>query len=208
VAEETVILVHGLYLNGADMVLLGRRLGQAGFRTQLFSYPGLQSTPQENALKLQSFSESIPGMVLHYVCHSLGGLVVRHLFNSYPRQRPGRIVTLGTPHTGSSAALQLQQHLPGRLLLGKSIKHGLTGDVPPWNSTHPLGSIAGSLRLGFGMIIPGIPRPNDGTVAVVETRLPGMADHITLPISHFGMLLSKSVARQTIHFLQHGRVKH
>lgn len=206
--EETVVLVHGLYMNGMDMGLLYRRLEHAGFNTLRFSYHSLQNTPLENALALQTYVEKIHSPVIHYVCHSLGGLVIRQLFHNYPEQRPGRIVTLGTPHSISSAAQRLNQSSPGRMLLGKSIKQGLLGDVPPWRNSHEFGVIAGTLRLGLGMFIPGIPRPNDGTVAVAETRLDGMTDHITLPVSHFGMLISKTVARQSIHFLQHGRFQH
>ncbi len=207
-SQEMVVLVHGLYLNGADMTLLGRRLEKSGFKTRQFSYPSLKATPRENAIDLRTFVDAIPGPVIHFVCHSLGGLVVRHLFDAYPEQRPGKVVTLGSPHTGSSAALRLLRHLGGRFLLGKSIQQGLKGDLPPWRSSHELGSIAGTLRLGLGMIIPGIPRPNDGTVAVSETRIAGMTDHIALPVSHFGMLLSQQVAGQVSCFLRHGCFKH
>lgn len=205
---ETVILVHGLYMNGMDMSLLRKRLDHAGFNTLRFSYHSLKNTPLENALALQSFVETIQSPVMHFVCHSLGGLVIRHLFHNYPEQRPGRVVTLGTPHTSSSAALRLYESSHARWVLGNSAKSGLLGDVPPWRNTHELGVIAGTLRLGLGMFVPGIPRPNDGTVAVAETRLDGMADHITLPVSHFGMLLSSAVARQTIHFLRNGHFQH
>jgi len=208
VAEEAVVLVHGIYMNGLDMSLLRRRLEHAGFSALRFSYHSLKNTPLENALALQGCIEKISNPVIHYICHSLGGLVVRQLFHLYPEQRPGRIVTLGTPHSTSSAAQKLNQFAPGRMLLGKSTRYGLLGDAPPWHNSHELGVIAGTLRLGFGMFIPGIPRPNDGTVAVAETRLDGMTDHIILPVSHFGMLISSVVARQAIHFLQHGHFLH
>lgn len=206
--EETVVLVHGIWTNGLDMGLLRKRLGNADFTTLQFSYRSVHSTPIENAMDLQAFREKIKNPVIHYVCHSLGGLIVRHLFNEYPDQPPGRIVTLGTPHTPSSAARQLARFSPGRMLLGRSTLQGLLGNVPPWHNSHELGVIAGRLRLGMGMFIPGIPKPNDGTVAVEETRLEGMTDHITLPVSHFGMLMSARVAQQTIHFLNHGGFIH
>lgn len=190
-------------MKGLDMGLLRRRLNNAGFKPQQFSYHSMRSAPIENAMDLQNFSEKIDSPAIHYVCHSLGGLIIRHLFNEYPDRPPGRIVTLGTPHTGSSAARQLARYSPGRLILGRSTLQGLIGNVPPWRNSHELGVIAGTLQLGMGMFIPGIPRPNDGTVAVEETRLEGMTDHITLPVSHFGMLLSKTVAQQTINFLKH-----
>jgi pimeloyl-ACP methyl ester carboxylesterase len=202
--EETVILIHGIWTNGLDMCLLKNRLGRAGFYTRIFSYPSVRSSPSGNASDLQNFTERISSPVLHYVCHSLGGLIIRHLFHNYPEQRPGRVVTLGTPHNTSSAAKQLSQSGTGRFLLGHSIVGGLLGEVPPWCNSHEIGVIAGKLRLGLGMFVPGIPQPSDGTVAVAETRLDGMTDHIVLPVSHFGMLLSRQVVKQARHFLRHG----
>lgn len=206
--KETVVLVHGIYMNGMDMFLLKQRLQNAGYTTCQFSYHSLLSTPAENALDLHAYTEKMQSPVIHYVCHSLGGLVVRHLLNLYRDLKPGRIVTLGTPHTCSSAAKTLQQFPPGKFILGQSTRQGLEGNVPPLPAGRELGSIAGTMRLGLGLLIPGIPKPNDGTVAVVETRFDGMKDHIVLPVSHFGMLLSRVVARQVIHFLEYGFFKH
>lgn len=204
--DEIVVLVHGLWMNGLDMSLLRHRIEAAGYPVRRIVYPSLKQCPAENARLLQSLIAGINTSRLHFVAHSLGGLVIRHLFYLYPEQPPGHIVTLGTPHQSSSAARQLQKIRSGRLLLGKSVENGLLGQAPPWrDQLHPLGVIAGTLRLGMGMIVPGVPRPNDGTVAVAETRLDGMADHISLPVSHFGLLLSRNVADQTLHFLHHAR---
>ena len=206
--EETIILVHGIWMNGLEMRLLKKRLSNAGYATRQFSYHSVRSSPIENAIELQAFAQMIDSPTIHYVCHSQGGLIVRHLFHKYPNQSPGRIVTLGTSHRPSSAARQLSRIMPGRVLLGQSVQSGLLGNVPPWLGSHDLGVIAGSLRMGIGMLIPGIPKPSDGTVAIEETQLDGMADHIILPVSHFGMLLSSRVAKQTIHFLSNGFFKH
>lgn len=202
------MLVHGLWMNGLDMILLGRRLSLAGFTVRRFRYPSVKACPADNAVGLQEFTRRMETGKLHFVCHSLGGLVVRHLFHLFPGQRPGRVVTLGTPHQSSQAANILSRRQAGRRLLGRSLEGGLLGNAPPWAGTHELGVIAGNLRLGMGMIIPGIPQPSDGTVAVAETRLAGMADHIVLPVSHFGMLFAGSVAGQTIRFLHTGRFDH
>jgi len=206
--KETVVLVHGLWMNGLEMSLLGKRLSRAGFHTRRFKYPSVNSGPHDNASALQELVQIIDSNKLHFVCHSLGGLVIRHLFHRYPDQRPGRIVTLGTPHRFSRAAKYLADRDTGRRMLGHSMKGGLLGNVPAWSGSRDLGVIAGCLRFGLGMIIPGIPRPNDGTVAVSETRLAGMTDHIVLPVSHFGLLISGAVADQSICFLQTGRFNH
>ena len=202
--KETVILVHGIWVNGLDMILLRKQLEHAGYDTRRFSYHSVRSTPVENALALQTFSETVKSTVIHYVCHSLGGLVVRHLFYNYPQRTPGRVVTLGTPHNASSAARALTRFAPARLLFGRSTHQGLVGNVPPWRGTHEIGVIAGTVRFGLGLLVSGVPEPNDGTVAVSETILKGMTDHITVSTSHTGMLFSKAAADQTIHFLKNG----
>jgi pimeloyl-ACP methyl ester carboxylesterase len=202
---ESLILVHGLWFNGMDMSLLGRRLRRAGYDVHRFSYRSVRNTPRENAVLLEAFAAALDAPVIHFVAHSLGGIVVRHLFHNYPDQRPGRVVTLGTPHRPSSAASNLLRWSTGPIMLGESIREGLLGGAPPWPADRELGSIAGDLRLGLGLIVPGIAQPSDGTVAVDETILPGMTDHVTLPVSHFGMLLSRRVFRETEQFLRHGR---
>ena len=191
-------------MNGLDLSLLRKRLVDAGYEVLRFSYHSVRSTPVENALALQTFSETVKSPVIHYVCHSLGGLIVRHLFYNYPQRAPGRVVTLGTPHNASGTAWALTRFAPVRLLLGRSTHQGLLGDVPPWRGTHEIGVIAGTVRFGLGLLVPGIPAPNDGSVAVSETMLSGMADHITVPSSHTGMLFSRTVADQTIYFLRNG----
>ena len=206
--NEIVVLVHGLWVNGLEMGWLRRCLESAGYQAVQFSYPSITNTPFENAMDLNAMAERLPAETVHFVGHSLGGIVIRHLFYHFPRQRPGRIVTLGTPHNGSAAAAGLASFLPGRLLLGKSLLHGLLGPLPPWNGEHELGSIAGTVRLGLGLLIRGIPRPSDGTVAVVETRLTGISNHIELPVSHTSMLFSRAVARQVCQFLQNGSFQH
>jgi hypothetical protein len=69
----------------------------------------------------------------------------------------------------------------------------------------PLGIIAGTQPLGVGQILAQFQEDSDGTIAVSETRLPGATDHLVLPVSHLGMLVSPRVARETGMFLQQGR---
>ncbi len=204
---QTVVLVHGLYMHGACMVLLARRLSRQGYRTRLFTYPSLRQTLADSALALATLVRSAETPVVHLVAHSMGGLLVRHLFACAPALPPGRVVTLGTPHQGSCVARKLGA---GRLrfILRHGLERGLSGDLPPWPADRELGSIAGTLNVGLGRLFGPAPAPADGTVTVAETRLTGMHDHICLPISHTGMLLSPLVAEQVGAFLATGRFIH
>ncbi len=162
----------------------------------------------DSAVRLQVFLQEVDTPVVHFVGHSLGGLVIRRLFNDFPDQRPGRIVTLGTPHQGSRIARTLGSHSASRWILGRSLEGGLLGELPPWSGERELGSIAGTMSIGSAWVVPGLPSPNDGTVAEVETQLSNMADHVTVRTSHMGLLLSSEAARQVCAFLRTGRFLH
>lgn len=199
----SVVLVHGLWMTGWDMYLLGRRLTRCGFRVYRFHYPSHRSALRENAELLNRFLAAVPGSTVHLVGHSLGGLVIRRLFLDYPHQRPGRVVTLGTPHRTSRTAQRLRRAGWGRWALGQSLA-ALTSALPYWDVPRDLGSLAGCRPLGMGRLLRCLPEGNDGTVAVDETVLPG-AQHIVIPASHMGMLLARRTAQEVCRFLANGR---
>ncbi len=200
--SSSIVFIHGLWMNGIDMTLLQNRFKKAGYSSSRFRYKSINTTPVDNAHKLAEYINQIESDQIHFVCHSLGGLVLRHCLNLHPLDKPGNIVMLGTPNQTSIAAKTLSSWPGGSLLLGKSVDNGLLGPLPAWSGKQNIGVVAGDLRLGMGLIIPNIPTPSDGTVSVAETRLAGMRDHITLHASHFGLLLSKETFIQAKHFIE------
>jgi len=202
--KEAVILVHGLWTNGLEMWRLRQQLASAGYDCYLFHYSSMRSTPEENAKRLNDYAKSLSAPIVHFVCHSLGGLVVLHLFDQFPTQKPGRIVLLGTPVNGSAVAQRLYKNTLTRWLLGRS-GEGLLGERPNWFNWRDLGIIAGTLPIGAGILLGGLSGPNDGTVAVDEAVLSGATDFITLPVSHTGLLYSEQVAIQVVTFLRAGK---
>jgi pimeloyl-ACP methyl ester carboxylesterase len=203
--KEAVILVHGIWMNGAEMWRLRQRLQQAGYECHQFKYPCLKKTPEENADALHRFVSDIDAKVLHFVCFSLGGVVLLHLFDQYLIKRPGRIVFLGAPVNGSEVAQRLYRSRLTRWSLGKSVHRGLLGDRPVWMKWRDIGIIAGTIPLGVGLIVGGLRMPHDGTVSVDETCLGGATDSITYPASHLGLLYSQQVAMQVMTFLRAGK---
>lgn len=200
-----VVVVHGLWMTGIDMLLLRRRLRRCGYEVVQFTYPTMRNSIDANAACLQEFTRSFDqDATIHFVGHSLGGLVILRLFQDFPARHPGRIVLLGTPCAGSHVARRLTESL-GRWPFGRSLDQGLLSDAHCWNGGRELGVISGNLRMGGGLIVRDLPLPNDGTVAVQETYLSGMTEHITLPVSHTGLLFSKKVTQQTCAFLKTGR---
>ena len=202
---EAVVFIHGLFMNGWDMAFMRNRIEDAGFVAHQFSYSSTVSSIDEVVQELYDFVEEIDAGKIHYVGHSLGGLVIRHFLHAYPKSPKGRVVTLGTPHQGSGAAHVINQFNLGSMFLGESLNSGLLGNTPDWAGKRELGSIAGDVGIGMGMMFSGLDSPNDGTVSVEETLLENSSDHIQLSVSHTGLVLSKTAADETLNFLKKGQ---
>ncbi|WP_372591897.1 esterase/lipase family protein [Guyparkeria sp.] len=199
--RQTVVLLHGLWMGRWAMLPLGHRLKRAGFHVRHFGYPTRAPLPRD-ADRLDEWLEELGAV--HFVAHSLGGLVLAHLFDRHPDrlEQTDRIVLLGSPLAGSVVARRVGDTLIGRWTLNGSLERGLSGDVPAWRAPRTL-MIAGTRPIGPGRLIPRtLSGPSDGTVAVTETRDPALAEHRSLPVNHFGMLLSRRVADEAIAFLQ------
>jgi len=206
VARETVVLVHGLWMTGSESGLLRSRLElDYGFAPTQFSYPTVEAGLEDNIRLLHEFIRAAEGETLHVVGHSLGGLLALHTLTRFPDPRPGRIVCLGSPLRGSLAARAMALLPFGNEILGATIRDAvLSGGLTEYRGSREVGVIAGTLGMGLGVVIESLPVPNDGTVAVEETRLPGIKDHLEIEVSHMGLLTSPLVVSQTAYFLRHG----
>jgi pimeloyl-ACP methyl ester carboxylesterase len=202
---DTVVLVHGLWVHGIAMELMRRRVVRGGYRALAYSYPSVRLTLTENAARLARYLGELSASRLHLVGHSLGGLIVLRALELAPSLPPGRVVLCGTPFGESYAARRLGRWPGGRTALGRSLAEWLGPAQSRPAPGRETGVIAGSSPFGLGrLVVPDLPRPSDGVVSVEETRLPGMRDHVVLPVSHSGMLISRAVARQICAFLRDG----
>jgi pimeloyl-ACP methyl ester carboxylesterase len=192
-------------MNGMEMSLLRHRLNRFGYRPWSFRYASTRLDLTEIATRLNTFVEQVPAQTIHFVGHSLGGLVVLKLFEAFPGQRPGRIVALGTPYHGSETARRFMRFPGSQHLIGPSIAQLLKGNIPAWSGERDLGVIAGTLNFGLGRLIGAVCNLGDGTIRLEETRIPGVCDFTTLRVSHMGLVLSRKVAMEVYHFLEHGR---
>ncbi len=199
---EPVVLLHGVWMRSPALLMLSSRLRARGFEPIRFDYASLFRTPSKSmeklAMKLYSFGNS----PVHLVGHSLGGLMAVETLNRYQKLPPGRVVCLGSPLAGSATARVLhEKHLS--FMTGKSgplLRGGLV-QVP---EDREVGMIAGAKGRGLGQIVRKFDGLHDGTVAVWETRIPGLREHLVVPVSHTGLVFSKEVAEHTANFLQDG----
>jgi pimeloyl-ACP methyl ester carboxylesterase len=203
-----VVLIHGLWMGAPACALLARWLRAHGHAVVSFPYRSVRKTLEESAAHLHAFVQARAPALVHLVGHSLGGLVALRAAAQHPDLPVGRIVLLGSPCNGCAAAEQLLPQTRGRWLVGNA----LPGWRPVWGEAAAqrceIGAIAGNRRLGLGMLVVRLDGPNDGVVRVAETWLPGFTDHVVLPVTHSGMLVSRAVAEQAAAFLEQGRFVH
>jgi pimeloyl-ACP methyl ester carboxylesterase len=196
-----VILLHGLWMPGASMQWFASKLSAAGFAPDIFSYHSVADGPDTAVPRLV---EQIGDAPADIVAHSLGGLIALQALCDCPDLNVGRVVCLGSPLTGSGAATGMLRWAPAAAMLGRSatlLQHGL----PCWEGRAEVGVIAGCVPHGLGALLAGFDGDHDGTVAVDETRLAGVSDHVVIEASHSGLLFSAEALEQTVAFLRSGR---
>jgi pimeloyl-ACP methyl ester carboxylesterase len=203
------ILVPGLWQSGLELFVMKRRLQADGaLRALFFSYPTVVGTMSNHVRRLIDCARAHQAEQLHFVGHSLGGLVVLRALEVTDDLPPGRAVLLGSPLQGSRTAQSLARLPFGRALLGGALTQECIDWSPrEWSGRREVGVIAGSMGFGVGRLLANLDDAHDGTVMVEETRLPGAKDHLVVAASHTGLLLSAQVAEQTRYFLERGTFK-
>lgn len=193
-------------MRGASMIKLQRRLERLGYSVHPFDYSSVRGAFDDNVAALERFVAAVPGDVVYLVGHSLGGVLIRAVLERGVLPRVQRVVCLGSPLRGSRTARRVGRLPGGNIIAGRTLlEHCGRGGFSAWNPGVEAGGIAGNLAFGAGLLVGPFGEPNDGTVAVAETLVPGLADHIVLRVSHVALLWSTRVAVQLEHFLAHGR---
>lgn len=200
--NEAVVLIHGIWMKGPELLYLHFKLWRQGYRVYQFHYSSLFKTPEQNAEKLNKFVDKINEPTIHFIAHSLGGIVVTHFLNNYECNKAGKVVFIGTPINGSALAKHIQGNMFLKYLLGKSVVKGLVNETPKWLSQRMLCVIAGTKKIGLGMILARneMQQENDGTVNLDETKIDLAEEFYVAPHSHFLMLWSSDVAKKISDF--------
>ncbi|MCP1851050.1 MULTISPECIES: alpha/beta fold hydrolase [unclassified Bradyrhizobium] len=209
---DGVVLLHGISRTARSFRRMELALRAAGFATLNLDYDSrrkpLDALAEDIHLSLDQFARSLDGSV-HFVCHSMGGLLARVYLARHRPARLGRVVMLGTPNGGSEIADRLKYLAAYRAYFGPAGQQLVTRRdaatsalLPPLD--YSAGIIAGN-RSVYPITSMALPRPHDGRVSVTNTRLEGMADHIVIRTSHPWLVRNKEAIAQTIAFLQEGK---
>ena len=197
-----VFLLHGIWNADAWLRPFANRLRADGFAPDIAGYPSVLGDPGRTLDRLAARIEAAGDVAL--VGHSLGGVMALELLRRRPDLPVTRVVCLGSPLRGSAAAGGVAARAWCRPVLGRSAAL-LQRDFGRWDGRAAVGMVAGVRPRGLGQLFCRFDGPSDGTVAIAETELPGLADHCRVDASHSGLVFSPQAVAQTAHFLRHGR---
>lgn len=206
-----VILLHGAIRSSKSMNQMATMVQQEGFTAVPFDYPSTRVGIDRSAEFLQQVIERLDGIkTIHFVTHSMGGLVVRSWSGRYEDRRVGRLVMLGVPNRGAQMADRVKGNLLFRILYGPAGQQvGSDPDgfiaklaIPKFE----FAVIAGKAGKpgGYNPLVPG---DDDGTVAITSTRLPGAIDFASIRGLHSFLMNQPQVIDWTRRFLKSGHLR-
>ena len=207
--KPLVVLLHGLARGRGSMARLGAHLRREGFETWSHTYPSRRHAISYLASALTEQLVDVAGeRPLHAVTHSMGGVIVRHLHD--PRLHWQRIAMLAPPNNGSQLAAGLAGNALFRWFYGPAAAE--LADASRWpDPPAPFAVIAGTRHRAFTNVTswtlgrrfpPGT--HHDGTVAVDETKLPGMAAFAEVDATHTWIMNAPVVRRLVLGYLRDG----
>jgi pimeloyl-ACP methyl ester carboxylesterase len=208
-----VVLLHGIARTSVSLTRLERALRANGFATLNIDYASrrkpIAGLADDIHPEVARFAER--EAPLHFVAHSMGGLLTRAYIAKYRPDRLAGVVMLGTPNGGSEVADLLSGYRLYNAFYGPAGLELTTTSTSRPDALpavdYPVGVIAGNRFIDpvAGLLV--LPKPNDGRVSVQSAMVAGMADHIVVKASHTGLPRHAGAIEQTIAFLRDGRFR-
>ena len=209
-AQDCVVFLHGLARTSASMDKMAAAFARHGYSTANVDSPSRKHPVEELApTAVESGIAACPEQsVVHFVTHSLGGILVRYYLENHDVSNLGRVVMLAPPNQGSEV-VDNYRRIPGfKALNGPAgLQLGTDADSIP-SALGPvdfeLGVIAGNDTFN-PILSQSLPNPDDGKVSVENTKVEGMTGFVVVPYSHTFIMRAPPVIEQALEFVRSGR---
>ena len=214
-SADCVVLLHGLARTANSMQVLKKAFMDRGYKVVNVDYPSREYSVEKLAdLAMESgltACHAEAGEKVHFVTHSIGGILVRYYLAHHDIPALGRVVMLAPPNQGSELVDNLSK-IPGFKLIngpaGGQLGKGPNGIPSELGAVdYPVGVIAGTRSVNPILSLY-LPDPDDGKVSVESTKVAGMTDFVTVPASHTFIICNKAAIRQAIAFIETGLFEH
>jgi len=197
--QQAVVLVHGLWMSRWSFHSIAKHLQSKGYKVYRFGYKTSSRPFAFNMDKLKAFVNSRDEEMVHLVVHSMGGILS---MRSLPEIRKnGKLVMLGSPVNGSQGAKAMSQKKWTSWMLKHATEPLTNGVVDPQVFRESLMIAGTSNSIGIARLVTKLPIPNDGTVALEETKADWIGTHKTENTNHFRMLFHKNINQKISDFL-------
>ncbi len=209
--KETVVLLHGLGRTTKSMEYMKYRLNVSGYKVVNLSYPSRKEKIENLVAILHKELQACcleKNTRLHFVTHSLGGILVRAYLSNNRPENLGRVVMLSPPNKGSDVVDYFEEYSLFKYFFGPAAAELGTGQESFPNRLGPadfeVGIITGNRTIDpiSSWIIDG---DDDGKVSIEQAKLEGMADFMVVQVSHAYIMENPDVVNEVIHFLQNGK---
>ncbi|WP_157610924.1 esterase/lipase family protein [Arsukibacterium perlucidum] len=212
VGADCVVLLHGLARSAGAMETMQQELTDAGYHTVNVDYPS-----RKHAIEALAPMVIPPALaqcrekqtdIIHFVTHSMGGILLRQYLQDNVIADLGRVVMMGPPNQGSQVVDNLKDvpvfkafNGPAGIQLGTG-EQDLPKQLGP--VSFELGVIAGTRSINL-ILSTFLPNPDDGKVSVANTKVQGMCALVTVEVSHPFLMKRQKVIKQVLHFLKAGK---
>jgi len=179
------------------------RLARRGYRAHRFAYHGRHPL-EGGADRLARFlRERCGGRAVHFIGHSLGGVLILAMLERHPEVACASVLLLGAPVRGCLAGRRFSAHAFGRWMMGATTSLW-SERAARWRRASPLGVIAGNIPVGMARVFGPLPGESDGVVQVEETEIEGAAARAVLPLGHSMLVVSPKVVEMADRFFTSG----